>query len=99
MIVNSVSSIHFIEAAAGLVGGIAVGVWHFASLRWNTRLFSAGRAVPAFCLQLARFALTCAVLFGLARIGAFALLAGMAGFLFARGVALHSVGKLDGGRR
>ncbi|NYH14172.1 N-ATPase subunit AtpR [Paraburkholderia bryophila] len=51
----------------GLALGTLAGAWHFMSLRWNWPLFAEGRAAAALALQLARFALTGALLFLLAR--------------------------------
>ncbi|MFM0455335.1 ATP synthase subunit I [Paraburkholderia nemoris] len=76
----------------GLALGTLAGAWHFLSLRWNWPLFAEGRAAAALALQLARFALTSALLFLLAHVGAFALLAGMAGFLLARAIAMRRHG-------
>jgi F1F0 ATPase subunit 2 len=76
----------------GLALGTLAGAWHFVSLRWNWPLFADGRAAAALALQLARFALTGALLFLLAHLGALALLAGMAGFLFARAIAMRRHG-------
>jgi F1F0 ATPase subunit 2 len=80
------------QLAIGLVLGTLAGAWHFMSLRWNWPLFAEGRAAVALALQLARFALTGALLLLLAHVGALALLAGMAGFLFARAVVLRRHG-------
>jgi F1F0 ATPase subunit 2 len=76
----------------GLTLGTLSGAWHFMSLRWNWPLFAEGRAAAALALQLARFALTGALLFLLAHVGALALLAGMAGFLLARAIAMRRHG-------
>ncbi len=81
---TSLSQMPAAPAFAGLIVGLAAGAWHFASLRWNGRLLASGRAVAACVLQLARFALTTALLLALARVGALALLAGLAGLLIAR---------------
>jgi len=73
----------------GLLAGLAAGAWHFVSLRWNTRLFMSGKVWHAPVLQAGRLFVTATVLYGLARLGAIALLAGMAGFLVARHLALR----------
>ena len=78
--------------AIGLLAGTAAGAWHFVSLRWNWPLFASGRMAAALALQIARIALTCAVLLVLARVGALALLAGMVGMLLARRIALRHCG-------
>jgi len=74
---------------AGLIAGLAAGAGHFVSLRWNTRLFISGKVWHAPVLQVARLFASAAVLYGLARLGAMPLLAGMAGFLVARHFALR----------
>lgn len=75
--------------AAGLAAGIATGAAHFAALRWNTRLFAAGRIGFALGAQAVRCVLSALLLFALARAGAPAVLAGMAGLLLARHAALR----------
>jgi F1F0 ATPase subunit 2 len=80
------------QLATGLALGTLAGTWHFMSLRWNWPLFAEGRALAALGLQLARFALTGALLFLLAHVGALALLAGMAGVLLARAIAVRRRG-------
>jgi len=79
----------------GLALGVAAGAWHFLSLRWNWPLFATGKMAAALALQIARIALTCAVLVMLARFGAPALLGGMAGVLLARRIALRRYGGLS----
>lgn len=75
-------------AALGIVVGLLAGALHFTTLNWNVACFTQGRVLRALALQLARLALT-AILFGiLAKTGAFTLLGGIGGFLWARGVAL-----------
>jgi F1F0 ATPase subunit 2 len=80
------------QLSMGLALGTLAGAWHFMSLRWNWPLFAEGRAAAALALQLARFALTGALLFMLAHVGALALLAGMAGFLLARAIVMRRHG-------
>ena len=96
---NSVSPIEATHAVGALAAGLVVGGCHFASLRWNGELFGAGRVAPAIGLQLARIALSSAALFALARFGALPLIAGMAGFLLARGAALRAVTRAEAQRR
>ncbi|CAB3789003.1 hypothetical protein LMG28688_02802 [Paraburkholderia caffeinitolerans] len=74
---------------AGLATGSAVGAAHFAALRWNARLFAAGRTGFALGAQAARCGLTALLLFALARAGGAAVLAGLAGLLLARHAALR----------
>ncbi|WP_434666963.1 ATP synthase subunit I [Paraburkholderia sp. A3BS-1L] len=80
---------------AGLAAGGGAGAAHFAALRWNTRLLVAGRIGFALGAQAVRCLLTALVLFALARAGAPALLAGMAGLLLAR----HAVMRLAAVKR
>ncbi|MFP4896579.1 ATP synthase subunit I [Paraburkholderia sp. EG304] len=75
--------------AMGMAVGLLAGALHFATLRRNVAYFARGRVMHAFALQLARFALTAALFVLLAKAGAFALLGGIGGFLWARGVALR----------
>jgi F1F0 ATPase subunit 2 len=70
--------------AVWLVAGLALGALHFASLWWNTQLFTKGAAGKAIALQLTRIAVAVAGLALLARVGFAALLAGGFGFLVAR---------------
>jgi len=73
----------------GLAAGTAAGAAHFAALRWNARLFAAGRMGVALGVQAMRCGLTALLLFALARTGVAALLAGMAGLLLARHAVLR----------
>jgi F1F0 ATPase subunit 2 len=75
--------------AVGLAAGTAAGAVHFAALRWNARLFAAGRFGVAVGAQAVRCALTALLLFALARAGGPALLAAMAGLVIARHAALR----------
>ncbi len=74
---------------AGGAVGLLIGAVHFVSLRWNAALFIAGRPVGALLLQLLRIALSAAVFVVLAKAAMLALLAGAAGFMWARSIALH----------
>jgi len=77
---------------AGLAAGAAAGTLHFGVLDVTVRCFVTGRALRAFVLQAARFALVAAVFYGLARLGAGPLLAGLAGLLAARHAMLRHIG-------
>jgi F1F0 ATPase subunit 2 len=82
--------------AAGVVLGLAVGailgLIHFGSLRWNTRLYLAGGSIAlAFALQLARFAILAGAFILLARLGALPLLSGALGLLAARSYVVRRV--------
>jgi F1F0 ATPase subunit 2 len=83
------------QCAIGLAAGMLAGAWHFLSLSWNWALFAKGKTAAALALQIARIALTCALLLILARIGALALLAGMAGVLLTRGLVVRRYGGLS----
>ena len=80
-------------ALAGLLAGTLLGIAHFGSLLWNVRLYARGGALAAFVLQILRFALIAAGLWGLARLGSFALIASAPGVLLARGVMLRRLGR------
>jgi F1F0 ATPase subunit 2 len=80
--------------AFGLAAGALIGLVHFVSLGWNMRLFVTGSALGAAGLQIARLALVAIVFFGLAKIGAGALLAGLVGLLAARRRALRQFGRV-----
>ena len=82
------------EIVIGLITGLLVGAFHFASLWWNTRLFSTGAAGKAVALQLGRIAVTVGILTLLARLGLAALLSGAFGFLVARPLLVWRFGAL-----
>ena len=76
---------------AWLVAGATVGALFFLTLRWNVRMFAAGRSpVLALGLQLARFAAIAGMLaFVALHFGALPLLVATAGILAARTVILR----------
>jgi F1F0 ATPase subunit 2 len=76
---------------AWLAAGAAVGALYFLTLRWNVRMFAAGRSpVLAVALQLARFAAIAGVLAVVAvHFGGLPLLVASAGILAARTVFLR----------
>lgn len=78
----------FLSSAAGIL----LGVVHFGSLRWITRLYVGGRPWQAFGLQVFRFAVLLATLAALARFGASSLLAGALGLLAIRRPILRRFG-------
>ena len=82
------------QIVIGLIAGLLVGAFHFASLWWNTRLFTTGEAGKAIVLQLGRIAVAVAVLTLLARLGLAALLCGALGLLVARPLLLWRFGDL-----
>jgi F1F0 ATPase subunit 2 len=81
------------QAAVGFIAGLIVGVAYFASLWWNTRLFTTGSAGRAIALQLGRIAAAVAVLVLLARLSLVTLLFGALGFLVARFSVLWGFGE------
>jgi F1F0 ATPase subunit 2 len=81
------------QAAVGFMAGLVVGVAYFASLWWNTRLFTTGSSVWAIALQLGRIAAAVAALILLARLSLVALLFGALGFLVARFSLLWGFGE------
>lgn len=84
-----------LQILIGLVAGGALGVVHFASLRWVADRYAEGGAVGALVVQLARFAVLIAALFGLAKVGAAALLSGALGLLIARFLVVRRLGGLS----
>jgi F1F0 ATPase subunit 2 len=81
------------QAAVGFVAGLVVGVAYFASLWWNTRLFTTGSSGRAIALQFGRIAAAVAVLIILARLSLVTLLFGALGFLVARFSLLWGLGE------
>jgi F1F0 ATPase subunit 2 len=81
------------QIVIGLIAGLLIGGFHFASLWWNTRLFTIGAAGKAIALQLGRIAVAVAALTLLARLGLAALLCGALGLLVARPLLLWRFGE------
>jgi F1F0 ATPase subunit 2 len=81
------------QAAVGFMAGLVIGVAYFASLWWNTRLFTTGSPGRAIALQLGRIAAAVAALILLARFSLVALLFGALGFLVARFSLLWGFGE------
>jgi F1F0 ATPase subunit 2 len=77
---------------AGFAVGLALGILHYLSLWWNTRLFTTGAAGKAIALQLGRIAVAVAVLVMLARLSLIALASGTFGLLVARPLVMWYVG-------
>lgn len=76
---------------AALLAGLALGLFHFSSLRRVSALYLSGGPVwRALTLQLARFAFLIGLFVLLARAGATPLLAGALGLLIGRAVVLRS---------
>jgi F1F0 ATPase subunit 2 len=84
-----------VTALAGFFAGVLLGVLHFGSLWWNVRLYAGSGSLAAFGVHILRFALTAAGLWGLAKIGAPALLASASGVLVGRGVLLRRLGSVS----
>jgi F1F0 ATPase subunit 2 len=87
-----VSTTLLLHALLGLAAGMALGLAHFASLAWNTRLYVKGGAARALTVQLLRLALLALAFAWLARSGALPLLAGALGLLLARRLVLRRLG-------
>jgi F1F0 ATPase subunit 2 len=89
---------HMPPAAGAVIGflvGVALGLFHFASLRRVTALYLSGRDIwRALALQAARFAALLAVLVLLAHAGALPLLAGTLGLLVGRAIVLRQARKV-----
>jgi len=84
------SAIPFAPAIGiGLLGGGAVGLLHFAGLRYTVRLLAAGRTGLALASQGLRVLLSALLLAALFHFGLAALLAGFVGFLLARHALLR----------
>lgn len=79
----------YLPAIAALFGGFAIGLFHFASLRYCVDAFAAGRVARAISLQMLRFAVTAGAFIGLAMLGALPLLAAALGLLGARAALLR----------
>ena len=82
------------EVVGGFIAGFIVGIPYFASLWWNTQLFTTGSAGKAIAIQLGRIALAVAALILLARLGLVTLLSAGVGFLVARPLVLRHFGGL-----
>ncbi|WP_296706017.1 ATP synthase subunit I [Rhodoblastus sp.] len=82
-----------LNALFGLAVGALLGLAHFGSLWWNTRLYADGGFLRALAVQLGRFGLLIVVLAALAKIGAPALLGGALGVFFTRGLLLRRLGR------
>jgi len=88
--------------AAGLLAGLAIGAFHFATLRWSAgRLVDRqGRgAVWLMGLVLLRFGLLAAVLMVVARQGAPALIASALGIWLARAAWIARVRRAEDSHR
>jgi F1F0 ATPase subunit 2 len=82
------------QIVIGLIVGLLVGAFHFASLWWNTQFFTTGAAGKAIALQLGRIAVAVAVLTLLARLSLAALLCGALAFLVVRPLLVWRFGEL-----
>jgi F1F0 ATPase subunit 2 len=81
------------DASVGLFGGFLVGLLHFSSLWWNTRLLVAERAGKAIVLQVARLAVTAGALAILTWLGPLAFVSAGLGFFVARGRTVKRFGE------
>jgi hypothetical protein len=71
--------------------GMLCGAAYFISLHRAVRLIAAGQFAKTALIQCLRFGLLAMVFFGLAKMGAAALLSGALGLLLARQIVLHRV--------
>jgi F1F0 ATPase subunit 2 len=78
-----------LHALLGAATGGATGYCYFVALRWSVDLFERREPAKAALLALFRFAALAAVFVALAKCGAFALLAGLAGLLVARRMVMR----------
>ena len=83
------SGVSILAAGPGFLVGLMAGACHFASLYWNARLFAAGRAGAALALQAIRIMLIAVLFYALAHLGAFALIAALAGLVLTRAIVIH----------
>jgi F1F0 ATPase subunit 2 len=80
-------------AVLGFIVGALLGLIHFGTLWWNTQAYtSGGNPFRALAVQILRFALLGIVFVGIAKLGAFPLLAGALGLLVSRGLLLRRLG-------
>jgi F1F0 ATPase subunit 2 len=82
------------QVAAFALAGLALGAASFAALRLNTALYVAGDVWRSLALHFARLALVVAGLVLAAREGAGPLLAGAAGLVVARWIAVRLWGRV-----
>lgn len=82
-----------VAVLAGFSAGALLGFLHFGLLWWNVRLYASGGVIAASGLQMLRFILIAAGLWGLARLGSLPLLASAPGVLLARGALLRHLGR------
>lgn len=82
-------------ALIGIVSGGLLGVGHFMTLKWNTSLYLDGGIGKAISLHFLRFSVLIAVMILLAKIGAVALLSGLAGLLISRVVIMQRERKAE----
>ncbi|PMS18093.1 hypothetical protein C0Z18_17805 [Trinickia dabaoshanensis] len=88
MTIVSASSIAA-QIAAGAVVGCGAGAAYFGTLHMNARSYARHAIGVAIALQMVRFGALGLVLYGLARLGPAALLAGLGGVVIARHVAVR----------
>ena len=78
-----------LQALIAFAAGMVLGLGYFALLSRNLQLYFDGRSVAGAALQLARFLLIAACLYGAAQFGAVPLLSCAAGALAGRHVILR----------
>lgn len=91
MIVSPLPSLA-LQFVAGALAGAVLGYGYFKALWWNVALIDKGSTTMALLLFVARFTLLAVAFFILARFGALPLLAGAAGLLVVRRMAIRRLG-------
>ncbi|WP_165354791.1 ATP synthase subunit I [Tropicimonas sp. IMCC6043] len=83
----------FVIAALGLAFGLALGIFHFATLRRVTALYLGDAPARAVTLQILRLALLACLMVALALLGAPALVTGALGVVLGREIVLRQARK------
>ena len=73
----------------GILAGTMLGFAHFLTLKWNTGLYLEGGVAKAIVLHILRMIVLAAAFIILAKLGAAALLSGLAGLLLARAIVMR----------
>lgn len=81
-----------LQIVVGGVAGSVAGAAYFAALSANARCYASHAIGVAIVMQAARFALLGVLLYGLARLGAPALLSALAAVVIVRNLALRRWG-------
>ena len=78
--------------AFGLLAGAALGLAHFATLRWSVEALLGRRVALGLLVHVARYAVLALVLVALARAGAATLVGAAVGLMVGRALALRPRG-------